>query len=68
MLCRVDEDVSHALWLMNIALGPETWRQIVLLSERLKHSLVTVVDDNVGARLTGSQALLHSRRSALPLT
>lgn len=63
MLCRVEEDVSYALWLTNIALGPETWRQIV----HVKHPLVTVFDDSGGARLTGSEALLHSRL-ALPLT
>lgn len=37
MLCRVDEDVSYALRLVIIALGPETWRQIV----HLKHPLAS---------------------------
>lgn len=104
MLCGVDEDVSYALWLLNIALGPETQRQFVLLSKHLKHPLVVsshegippnlpdvpkilcecnfkelfcclfsasgclatvqsqtvIADGNIGARLKGSDALLHS--------
>lgn len=65
MLRRVDEDVSYALWLVKVAPGPETRRQVALLSEHLKHLLVAVVDDRAVVR--DGQARRHLCTAGGPL-
>lgn len=71
MLRGVDEDVSDALWLLNVALGPERRRQVVLLSEHRCQTdgltgTLAQQEVSVSFNLTVRHALTFSLSACIP--